>query len=119
MFRKFSGKEIKIDGRDINYDIVTAIDYLIAKNVDGLGEIEDEELIVDWMEENYGIYKRITQILALKQSCYLLRRTTHSCQSLSDGLYELKNELIAELKENFNFEFDDEFVENFKSPYLI
>ena len=55
--------------------------------------------------------------MALKQSCYLLRRTSYSCGSLSDGLYRLKNELIAELETNFNFSFDDDFVENFKSPY--
>lgn len=123
MYRKFSGKQLKIDGRDIDYDLVTALDYLVAKNVDGLGEIEDEDdfecAIEEWEEKNYHIYERITQIMALKQSCYLLRRTSHSCGSLSDGLYHLKNELIAELETKFNFIFDDDFVENFKSPYLV
>lgn len=123
MYRKFSGKELKIDGRDIDYDLVTALDYLVAKNVDGLGEIEDEDdferAIEEWEEKNYHIYERITQIMALKQSCYLLRRTSYSCGSLSDGLYHLKNELIAELETKFNFIFDDDFVENFKSPYLV
>ena len=61
----------------------------------------------------------LQQLEALKQSCYLLRRTSHSCQSLSDGLYKLKNELIIELKEKYNFDFDDNFVESFKSPYLV
>lgn len=116
MYRKYSGKELKIDGRDICYEIVTARDYLVAKNVDGLGN-GDEEVIEEWMEKNYPIYERITQILALKQSCFLLRRTSYSCGSLSDGLYQLKNELIADLECNFNFSFDDDFVENFKSPY--
>ena len=121
MYRKFSGKQLKIDGRDIDYDLVTAVDYLVAKNVDGLGKIEDidefENALEKWEEENYAIYERITQIMALKQSCYLLRRTSYSCGTLSDGLYRLKNELIAELETNFNFSFDDDFVENFKSPY--
>lgn len=117
MYRKYSGKDLKIDGRDICYEIVTARDYLIAKNVDGLGSC-DEDTIEDWIEKNYPIYERLTQIVALKQSCYLLRRTSHSCQSLSDSLYSLKNELIVELKDKYNFSFDDEFVENFRSPYL-
>ena len=119
MFRKFSKKEIKIDGRDIAYELVTASDYLVAKNIDELGFCEDVEDLENWIENNYEIYERLTQIMALKQSCYLLRRTSHSCQSLSDGLYKLKNELIIELKEKYNFDFDDNFVESFKSPYLV
>ena len=52
----------------------------------------------DFMEDKYEIYQRINQIIALKQSWYLLRRVGCSCGSLSDDLYQLKMRLIHELK---------------------
>lgn len=116
--RKYIPGEIKIDGRNIPYSIVTTEDYLLAKDIlDGDAENYDE-IFEKWEEEHSEIYEKITQILALKQSCYLMRRVSYSCGTLSDGLYRLKNELIAELKEKYNFEFDDEFVENYEYPYL-
>jgi hypothetical protein len=106
--RGYLGDYLHIDGRYIWYRLVTAADYLRAKQI----IINDEEL-EDFCENNYKIYELITQIMALKQSCFLLRRVSHSCGSLSDGLYDLKLRLIYELKEQYDFEFDDEFVDNY------
>ena len=75
-----------------------------------------EKEVEDFSEKNHYVYERITQIMALKQSCWLLRRTSYSCQSLSDGLYSLKLRLIHELRDEFNFEFDDELVERNGEP---
>jgi len=103
--RDFIGDNIHIDGRMICYRLVTANDYLRAKN-----EWSEEE-VDQFVEKNWEAYTLITQIMALKQSCFLLRRVSHSCQSLSDGLYSLKLRLIRELREEHQIEFDDEFVE--------
>lgn len=102
--REYIDNIIKTDGRNIPYTIFTAQQYLIVHD-----KIEDIET---FCEDNYEIYELLTQIIALKQSCFLLRHTTHSCQSLSDGLYALKNRLIIELKEKYNYVFDDEWMEN-------
>jgi hypothetical protein len=101
--RDFIGDKISIDGRMICYRLETGLDYLLAK---GYSQKKAEKLY----EGKIG--SLITQIMALKQSCFLLRRTSHSCQSLPDGLYDLKLRLIQELKEKHNFEFDDAFVES-------
>lgn len=99
---------LHIDGRNIPYQIVTAGDYLYAKNENWTdGDLEK------FTDENYDICKRISQIMALKQSCVLLRHTSHSCQSLSDNLLDLKLELIRELKEKYNYEFDEDLVESY------
>lgn len=102
--RDFIGDDIEIDGRMIQYQLVTASDYLEAK---GWSEEEIESL----QDTQWPVYERLTQIMALKQACFLLRRTSHSCGSLSDGLYNLKLRLIEELKTEHNFDFDDDFVE--------
>ncbi len=102
--REYINEAVKIDGRKIPYPVYTAVDYLLLHD-----KIED---IDAYMEENYELCKTINQIMAIKQSCFLLRNTTHSCQSLSDDLYELKIRLIAELKEKHNYKFDDEWVED-------
>ena len=66
---------------EINY-------YLLTKDIlDGNAENYDE-ILEKWENENLEIYERITQILALKQSCYLMRRVSYSCGTLSDGLVE-------------------------------
>lgn len=101
--RAYIGDGIQIDGRMIGYRLVTARDYLNAKGM-------TEEEVEDFAENKYSLYQTISQIMAIKQSCWLLRRTSYSCQSLSDSLYSLKNRLIRELEAN-GFEFDDEFVE--------
>ena len=109
MLREYIPGDIRIDGRNIPYSIVTAKDYLEAKKLlDGSNEAYEEWLEID---ENFQIYTLLSQILGLKQSCYLMRRVSYSCGSLSDNLYYLKNRLIVELKEKYNFEFDDDFVE--------
>lgn len=103
--RNYIAKEISIDGRNIEYCLVTANDYFEAKNY---SEQEIEKFI-----EN-DVYLLVNQIIALKQSCYLMRRVSYSCSSLSENLYDLKLSLINELSEKFNFEFDDQFVEDFR-----
>lgn len=105
--RDYIGDFIKIDGRMIHYRLVTAGDYMRAKH--GLTDDGYE----DFVENNYEQYQLLSQIMGLKQSCFLLRRTSHSCGSLSDNLYSLKNRLIRELREKYDFEFDDDFVENY------
>lgn len=104
--RAYINSNISIDGRMIEYRLVTARDYLEAK---GMSEEETE----DFCENNYQIYQLINQIMALKQSCYLLRRVSYSCGSLAVDLYDLKLRLIMELKDSYDFEFDDDFVESY------
>ena len=105
--REYIPKTIIIDGRNIEYRLVTAKNYLEAKNE------WTEEQIEEFCEKNYEVYKLINQIMALKQSCYLMRRVSYSCGSLSEDLYELKIRLIHELRNKHDFEFDDDFVENY------
>ena len=105
--REYIPGRISIDGRMIEYRLVTANDYLEAKN-----KWSDEQ-IEEFCDKNQETYTLINQIMALKQSCYLMRRVSHSCGSLSDDLYDLKLRLIHELKEKHQFEFDDDFVENY------
>ncbi len=106
MTRKFIGDFIEIDGRMICYQLFTGHQYLMEKNG------WTEEQVSEYIEENHKVYLLINQIMALKQSCFLLRRVSHSCGSLADHLYELKVRLIHELRDVHSVEFDDEFVEN-------
>lgn len=103
--RKYIYNDIRIDGRNIPYTVFTAAGYLIYH--DGLSEDE----MYDFMEDKYDIYQIINQIIALEQSCYLLRRVSYSCGSLSDDLYQLKSKLIIELKNTYHYEFDDKWME--------
>lgn len=105
--REYIPGRISIDGRNIEYRLVTASNYLEAKNE------WSEEQIEEFCDKNYEAYILINQIMALKQSCYLMRRVSHSCGSLSVDLYALKLRLIHELREKHQFEFDDDFVENY------
>lgn len=105
--REYIKGNVSIDGRNIPYPCHTAIDYLALKE-----NMSDEEIEI-FSENNYDCFQIITQIMALKQSCYLLRRVSYSCGTLSGSLYELKLRLINELKDKYNFNFDDDFVENF------
>jgi hypothetical protein len=104
--RDFIGDHIEIDGRMIGYRISTASEYLMAKGL-------DEEEVEDFSEANYDIYKLINQIIAIKQSCWILRRTSYSCGSLSDDMLDLKYKLINELKELYDYDFDDEIMEEY------
>lgn len=101
--REYINKTCRIDGRMIPYPVFTSGEYFALhdkiKNVD------------DFIDANPEIEELVTQVLALKQSCFLLRHTTYSCQSLNDGLYHLKLRLIKELKEKYNYEFDDAWME--------
>lgn len=103
--RDYINEPVHIDGRNIPYPIYTDADYL--KYHDNI----DEEKLDGYRANNMVMCKTISQIMAIKQSCFLLRHTSYSCQSLSDNLYELKIRLIKELKEKYNYEFDDEWVE--------
>ena len=98
---------LKIDGRNIPYTIVTARDYLLRV---GLID-ESEDSFEDFVEKNYEVYQRISQIIGLKNSIFLLSRTTHSCQSITDNLKILESELWVDLKDNYNFEVLDEVLE--------
>jgi len=104
--REYIKSKLIIDGRNIPYPVFTATEYLMEH--DGMSENEIEEFI----EGNYDLYKKLNQIIALKQSCYLLRRTSYSCGSLSDDLYSLKLELILKLHSLYGYDFDDAWMEN-------
>jgi hypothetical protein len=112
MLRDFIGDRISIDGRMIEYRLVTATNYLEAKGW-------TEEQINNLYEEKYEVVQTLNQIMALKQSCYLLRRTSYSCGSLSESLFQLKLRLIKELKDIYDFEFDDEFVERDGNSHIF
>ena len=103
--REYINSTISIDGRNIPYPIFTANGYLEFKL--GIGEKKLEQ----WVKKNEEIYTTLNQIIALKQSCFLLRHTSHSCGSLANDLYELKNSLIIKLEEKYNFIFDDDWME--------
>ena len=105
--RDFIGGNISIDGRMIEYRLFTSNCYLEAKY-----NYSEEEL-EKFNEDNDELCTLLNQVMALKQSCYLLRRITYSCGSLSSDLYDLKCRLIMELSEKYNFDFDEEFVENY------
>ena len=102
-------KCFKIDGRNIQYTLETASDYLYAKHENWSSDDLDA-----FIDNNFEQYQTLNQVMALKQSCFLLRHTSHTCGSLADGLFALKNELISKLKKSYNFDFDDKFVEDFK-----
>lgn len=103
--RDYINKKITIDGRNIPYPVFHSAEYF---------ELHDQTEDVDrFMDQHVEINMLVTQILALKQSCFLLRNTTYSCQSLSDGLYKLKLRLSAELEEKYSYKFDDEWMESF------
>jgi len=104
LLRDYIGGRISIDGRMIEYRLITASDYFIAK------EYSEEE--IEEFDES-GVKTLVNQIMALKQSCFLMRRVSYSCGSLSEDLYDLKLRLIFELREKYAFEFDDDFVENY------
>lgn len=110
--REYIKKKIDIDGRNIPYPVYTAVDYIIDH--DGLSGNELEE----FFDKNQELCKRINQIIAIKQSCYLLRRVSHSCQSLSDDMYQLKLELIKDVSEKYDYIFDDEWMESLVSDYI-
>ena len=103
--REYIDTNLSIDGRNIPYPVFTAYGYLKYKL-----EMNEQDL-EEWLEENYETFTLLNQIIALKQSCFLLRHTSHSCGSLSECLYKLKNSLIVEIKEKYDFTFDDAWME--------
>lgn len=101
--REYINRPVSIDGRNIPYPVSTAYEYFELHD-----RVDDVNVFAD---NNPEICILVNQIIALKQSCFLLLHTTHSCQSLSDDLYQLKLRLIQELKEQYNYEFDDVWME--------
>lgn len=108
--REYTGENnLHIDGRNIPYQLFTAYHYLQVKH-----NFTEEE-VYEFQEKHFELYQKINQIIALKQSCVLLRHTSYSCGSLTDDLYSLKNELIRYIDDEFAYEFDEELMENYPS----
>ena len=110
ILRDYIDSNLKIDGRMIVCRFKNAYDYLKLKNNWSDNDVEN---FIEDSHENYEVFNLINQILGLKHSHCLLRRTTHSCASVSDSLYYLKNELIFKLKDDFNYDFNEEWVDSF------
>lgn len=108
--RAYIGDGINIDGRMIGCTIVNAHDYLKLKNN---WTNEQVECYIEDNATNYEIYELINQILALKHSHWLMRRTSYSCGSLADGLFYLRQELMIRLKDDYNYDFNEEWVDSF------
>lgn len=106
MLREYIGDRIHIDGRMIGYRIASVNDYFEQKGF-------SKEEINNLKENHYEMCQLINQIIAVKQSCWLLRRTSYSCGSLSDDMYQLKLKLMLELKEKYNYVFDDDLMEEY------
>lgn len=100
-------KKLSIDGRMITYPLVTAGDYLEARH----NMTQDE--VDKFMDEHYEQYTMLNTIIAMKQSCFLLRNVSYSCGSLSDNLYAHKNEMVAKYNETYDAPFDEDFYENY------
>lgn len=100
-------KRLSIDGRMIPYPLVTAGDYLEAKYGMTVEEVDN------FMDNHYEQYTMLNTIIAMKQSCFLLRSTSYSCQSLSDNLYEHKNDMVVKYNERYDEPFDEDFYENY------
>ena len=65
--RDYINRNIRIDGRLIPYPVYTSWEYFELH--DGIEDVED------FVDSNPAIEELVTQILALKQSCFLLRHT--------------------------------------------
>ena len=98
-------KIFKINGLHIPYavsnvgDYYRMIEHYTPEMVDHMVDFEGERTSL------------INQIIGLKISCYLLRHTTHICESVPDDLAALKIELIKQLKEKFDYDFKEEDME--------
>lgn len=108
--RPYIGEDgLSIDGRMIPYPLVTACDYLMAKHKD----MTDEDL-EHFIDNHYEQYSMLNAIIAMKQSCVLLRHTSYSCGSLSDSLYAHKNQVVAQYNEKYpDNPFDEDFYEHY------
>lgn len=87
------------------FEITSAAKYLAVH--DGLSQ-EEIDNVIDGMPE---LYQKLTQVLAVKHSISLLRRTGGLCQSLTDSLIILGIELERELKAKYNYDFDDVWLD--------
>jgi hypothetical protein len=112
--RPYIGHEnLSIDGRMIPYPLVTAGEYLKAKHED-MTDQDLDEFIDNRLEQ----YSMLNTIIAMKQSCFLLRHTRYSCDSLADHLYDHKNDMVSKYNETYPDEpFDEGFYDNY-SKYI-
>ena len=81
MLREYRKTRLCIDGRSIPYPADTALVYLMEH--DGMTKEEVEAM-------DPKLYTRINQIIGLKQSCFLLRHTSYTCESVPDDLLALR-----------------------------
>ena len=81
----------------------TEVDYLHLH--DGI----PMENMDDFREEHWDMCKKLSKIIALKHSIFLLRNVSGMCESIPDSLVALKKQLIEELKTEFGYEFDEEW----------
>ena len=100
-------KRLHIDGRMIPYPLVNASDYLEEKF--GMKDNEIESFI----DNHYKQYTMLNTIIAMKQSCFLLRHVGYSCGSLASDLYDHKKEMVAEYNKTYDPPFDEDFYENY------
>lgn len=106
---------LHIDGRMIPYPLVNCCDYIMAKNP----EMTDEEY-EDYAESHYDQVQMLNAIIAMKQSCVLLRHTAYSCGSLSDSLFRHKNEMVVKYNELYPDEpFDESFYEHYRDHISV
>lgn len=100
-----TNKNFAIKGKCIPYLITNTADYMIIH--DGISQEEFEQIL----DNNYGLYQKVSQVIGLKQSLFLLFHTTGLCQSNHDALIDLKKQIIEELKNKYSYEFDEEWFE--------
>lgn len=98
-------KMFTIDGRHVPYVIKNAGDYY--RKIEGY----TQEMVDHMMDFEWERTSRINQIIGLKISCYLLRHTTRMCESVSGCLFALKDDLIKQLKEEYDYDFKEAEME--------
>ena len=97
--------KLNIDGTQIAYGIRSAADYY--QQIEGYSPSQVDNMI----DNHYEEYQLVGQIIGLKISCFLLRHTTHVCESLADSLIALKKELIKQLYEKYHYIFKEAEME--------
>ena len=98
-------KMFEINGQNVPYSVTNACDYY--KEIEHL----TPEMIDHMKDYEFERTTLINQIIGLKVSCFLLRHTTHICESVPDDLGALKNDLIKQLKEKYDYDFKEADME--------
>lgn len=96
--------KLHIRKQDVGYEIETVVGYLMKKNEYTVDEANK------FVEDNEEAGTLINQIIALKWSNRMLRHT-NICESLSVDLVKLMHQLIKDLNEKHNIEFDETTLE--------